>query len=31
MQGVGIGRANDMASFWAGLTKMAAKNERINN
>jgi hypothetical protein len=30
MQGVGVGRKNDMADFWAGLTKMAVKNEMLN-
>lgn len=30
MQGVGVGRTNDMASFWAGITKMAVKNEMLS-
>lgn len=30
MQSVGVGRKNDMADFWAGLTKMAVKNEMLN-
>lgn len=29
MQGVGVGRKNDMADFWAGLTKIAVRNEMI--
>lgn len=30
MEGVGIGRQNNMAAFWADLTKIAVKNERLN-
>lgn len=30
MAGVGLAKANDMAKFWSGLTKIAVKNEHIN-
>lgn len=30
MKGVGLGRDNQMANFWADLTKMAVKNQHLN-